>query len=283
MAGMLSDSWRLTRASFRLISEDRALLVFPVVAGLSIVGVVGLLIAGEYWLVSPNVVGGGSPSSPAGLLAITLFVAAYVAMAFISVYCTAALVGAATLKLDGRQPTAADGWKVARARIGRLTIWALVTATVGLVLLGFERRVGGVAGAAVGVVGGLAWSILTYFMIPVLLYEDQPPIPALKRSGHLFVTTFGRTLASNLVLGLLLAVGIIGAGILVIFGLLSVFAGNLAAGFGLIGFAIGFVVIIAVIGSAAEGILRAALYRYARTGKIDPDLMPSGYATPGGF
>jgi Family of unknown function (DUF6159) len=282
MPGTFSDSWKLTKTSFRLIAEDRALLVFPLVAGVSTIAVIGLLIAAEYWFVAPVILGGGSLTTPAEVLAILLFIAAYIAMSFLSVYCTAALVGAATLKLDGQQPTAADGWKVARSRIARLTIWALITATVGLVIQAIQRRVGGIAGALIGAAGGASWAILTYFMIPILLYEDQRPWPALKRSGHLFVSTFGRTLVTNVVLGLLIGLGIVGAVVLGVIGLFVLFGGSVALGLVLIGVAIAVAVIVALIGSAAEGILRAALYRYATTGKIDPDLMPTGYAAATG-
>jgi hypothetical protein len=282
MPGTFSDSWKLTKTSFRLISEDRALLVFPLVAGISIVAVIGLLIAAEYWFVAPVILGGGSLTTPYEVLAIVLFVVAYIVTSFLSVYCTAALIGAATMKLNGQQPTAADGWRVARARIARLTIWALITATVGLVIQAIQQRVGGIAGAVIGAAGGFTWGILTYFMIPILLFEDQQPWPALKRSGHLFVSTFGKTLVTNLVLGLLIGVGVVGAGVVGVVGLLLLFGGSVALGLVLIGVAIAIVVIVALIGSAAEGILRAALYRYATTGKIDPDLMPQGYATATG-
>lgn len=280
MAGTFSDSWRLTKTSFRLIREDRALLIFPLIAGLSILGVLALLIFGEFWLFAPGLAARG----PSGLVdgaAVLLFLAAYFAMVFLSVYCTAALVGAATLKLSGQQPSAADGWRIARARIGRLAVWALITATVGLVIQAVARRVSGIGGLVIGVAGGFAWGVATYFMIPVLLYEDQRPWPALKRSGHLFTSTFGRTLVSNLALGLLLGLGIVVAVILAVVGLLI--AGGLVAGgslvLGLILFGVGLAigVMVALIGSAAEGILRAALYRYATTGKIDPGLVPSGY------
>ncbi len=282
MPGTFSDSWKLTKTSFRLIAEDRALLVFPLVAGLATIAVIALLIAAEYWFVAPVILGGGSLTTPYEALAIVLFVAAYIATSFLSVYCTAALIGAATLKLNGQQPTAADGWKIARARIGRLTIWALITATVGLVIQAIQRRVGGIAGAVIGAAGGISWALVTYFMIPILLYEDQRPWPALKRSGHLFVSTFGRSLVTNLVMGLLIGLGVAAAVILGVIGLFLLFGGNVALGLALLGVGIAVGVIVALIGAAAEGILRAALYRYATTGKIDPDLMPQGYAAATG-
>jgi hypothetical protein len=280
MVGTFSDSWKLTKTSFRLIREDRALLVFPLVAGLSILGVVALLLLGEFWLLAPAVSSGGA-STLVEVAGVVLFLVAYLAMTFLSVYCTAALVGAATLKLSGQQPTSADGWKIARARLGRLVVWALLTATVGLVVQAISSRVRGIGGLIIGGAAGVAWGVVTYFMIPVLLFEDQRPWPALKRSGHLFTSTFGRSLVSNLVLGLLLGVGIVAAVVLAILGVVLVAGGSLVLGLVVLGVGIAVAVIVALIGSAAEGILRAALYRYATTGNIDPSLLPSAYQVPG--
>ncbi|HXQ48557.1 MAG TPA: hypothetical protein VN842_02085 [Thermoplasmata archaeon] len=36
-----------------------------------------------------------------------------------------------------------------------------------------------------------------------------------------------------------------------------------------------------LLGAAAEGVLRAAQYRYAMTGKIDPDQLPPAYRVLG--
>ncbi len=278
MPGTFSDSWKLTKTSFRLIREDRALLVYPLVAGIATIAVIVLLIAAEYWFVAPVIVGGGSLTTPYEVLALVLFLVAYLASTMISVYCTAALIGAATLKLSGQQPTAADGWRVARARLGRLIGWALITATVGLVIQAISRRVGGIAGAVIGAAGAFSWGVITYFAIPVLLYENQGAWASLKRSAHLFVSTFGRTLFSNLALGLLIGLGVFAAFLLGVAGLVVLTGGSIALGLTLLGIAIAVGVIVALIGSAAEGILRAALFRYATTGKIDPDLMPAAYA-----
>jgi hypothetical protein len=283
MPGTFSDSWKLTRTSFRLIFEDRALLVFPLVAGLSILGVLALLLFGEFLLFRPGLAfGAPGPSNAVRALGVVLFLVAYFAMAFLSVYCTAALVGAATLKLAGAQPTAADGWKVARVKLRRLIVWALITATVGLVIQAISSRLRGVGGAIIGAVGGVAWGVVTYFMIPVLLYENERPWPALKRSAHLFTSTFGRSLVTNLVLGLILGVGIVAGVILGVLGFVYLVGGALVLGLTLLGAGIAVAVLVALVGSAAEGVLRAALYRYATTGKIDPDLLPAAYRTSGG-
>ncbi|MGA8542681.1 MAG: DUF6159 family protein [Thermoplasmata archaeon] len=275
--GTFSDSWKLTKTAFGLIRQDRALLVFPLVAGLAILGVLALFILGILWTV-PFLLGGGSAATTYEALAVVLFLVMYFLCSFISVYATAALVGAATLKLNGEQPTAADGWRIARSKLGTLLVWSLISATVGLVIQAVSRRLGGIVGVVAGAVGGATWTVVTYFMIPVLIYESDGAWTSIKRSAKLFISTFGRSIVSNLVVGLIVAAGIIVAVLLGVAGVFLLLGRATVLGVVLIGLALAAGTIFLLIGAAAEGILRAALYRYATTGKIDPDLLPKGYA-----
>jgi len=131
-------------------------------------------------------------------------------------------------------------------------------------------------------VGGATWSVVTYFMVPVILYESESAWKGMARSSHLFISTFGRTAVTNLVVGLIVGAGIVGAVVLGIVGFLELAGGSVVLGIVLLGAAIAVGVVVGLIGSAVEGIVRAALYRYATTGKIDPDLLPSAYAQPQG-
>jgi hypothetical protein len=274
MPGTFSDSWKLTKTAFGLIRQDRALLVFPIVAGLAILGVVALFLVGMF-AISPFVF--VSPTPDYQVLAIVMFLAVYFVCSFISIYATAALVGAATLKLNGQQPTAADGWRIARSKFTKLLVWSAITATVGLVIQAISRRIGGIAGLLVGAAAGASWAVLTYFMVPVLIHENGGAWASLRRSGHLFVSTFGRSIVSNVVVGLIIGAGVFAAFVLGIVGIFLLLGGSTVLGLVLIGAAVAVGTIVLIIGSAAEGILRAALYRYATTGKIEPDLMPNAY------
>lgn len=276
MAGTFSDSWRLTKISFGLIFQDSALLVFPLVAGLSALAVLALFAFGTYFL-APLLLIGGNLTTSYEVVGIVLFLVAYFSTTVISVYATAALVGAATLKLQGQQPTAADGWKIARANLPKLLIWALIAATVGVLIQLVSSRLRGATGLIVGGIAGATWAIATYFVIPVLLYERLSPWQSLGRSAKMFMNTFGRTLVTNIVLGLLIAGGVILAVVLGFFGLYLIVSGAAIVGItlALSGLAVG--VLMVLLGTTAEGVLRAALYRYATTGKIELDLMPQAY------
>lgn len=276
MAGTFSDSWRLTKISFGLIFQDRALLVFPLVAGLSALGVLALFAVGTFYM-APALLVGGNLTTSYEVVGLVLFLVAYFSTTFITVYATAALIGAATLKLSGQQPSAADGWKIARANLMRLLVWSLISATVGILIQILSARLKGAAGMIVGSVAGATWAIATYFVIPVIIYEHGSPWQSLGRSAKMFLNTFGRTLVTNLVLGLLVAGGVILAVVIGGIGLYLIFYGSVIAGTILVVTALGVGVLMVLLGATAEGILRASLYRYATTGKLNPDMMPQAY------
>ena len=277
MPGTFSDSWRLTKISFGLIFQDSALLVFPLVAGLSAIAVLALFAFGTYFL-APLLLIGGSLSTSYEVVGVVLFFVAYFSTTFITIYATAGLIGAATLKLQGLQPTASDGWKIARANLGRLFVWSLIAATVGVLIQVLSSRVRGAAGMVIGGIAGATWALATYFVIPVIIYERSSPWQSLGRSARMFLNTFGRTLVTNIVLGLIVAAGVIGAIVLGAVGLYLIFVSGVALlGVLLIVTGLGLGVLVVLLGATTEGVLRAALYRYATTGRIDPDLMPQAY------
>src|SRR5690606_6938929 len=85
---------------------------------------------------------------------------------------------------------------------GRIVQWAVITATVSVVLSIIRDKLGFLGDIVAGLVGG-AWEVLTFLTVPVILDEDLGPISALKRSGQLFKQTWGENLVARLGLGLL--------------------------------------------------------------------------------
>jgi hypothetical protein len=266
--GTFGDSWTLTKTAFRTIKEDKALLLFPLVSGLSALGIVVLFAIGAFSLFFFTNLSANVLDAVVGVLAVVV----YFLLWFISIYFTGALVGAAMMKLNGGQPTFKDGMAAARKNLRKLLGWSLIAGTIMLlirVIASAISRRGGTA-AIVGAIfafgAGISWAILTYFMVPVLMFEQESAWKSIKRSGSLFANTFGKTFISNLALGLILAAGFVLGFVLIIAGVV-------------------FVVFMVILSSAAEGVLVTALYRYATTGQLVVGLIPPQYAqaapTPG--
>lgn len=280
--GTFGDSWQLTKSAFRMIREDKALLLFPLVSGLAAIGIIVLFAVGLFTLTFYTNLASNVNAYDAVVGVLLLLV--YFVLWIVSVFFSGALVGAAMMKLSGKQPTFGDGIRVASSRAGKLVAWALLGGTLMLLIRLIASRIRGIAGTIFGLAAGVTVGVLTYFLIPVLMYEDHSAWGSIKRSGSLFVKTFGRTFVSNLVLGLLLALGFIAAIVLGVIGAVFLFSGPLILGVILLLAAVALFIFMAILSSAAEGVLMTALYRYATTGQVAPGMIPPAYlgAVPSG-
>ncbi len=254
----------LARASWAVLKSDRSLALFPVfsaIGSIVLVGVLGLLA----WLTkSTGAPNAGHTEYTANVATIVIAVALYVGLAFIQTYFLASLVGAANEVLEGRPTSVGKGMSIASSRMGRLLPWAIVSATVSLIMQSLEQRAG-ILGDIVASVLGAAWSVLTFLTVPIILFEDVGPIKALKRSGTLTKQTWGENIMAQVGFGLLgLLPALVGIGCIV---------GGFASGTALIGIpliAVGVVVILMTLTviAALSGIFRTALYRYATEGTV---------------
>lgn len=260
--GRLSRGWALTKASLHVLRLDTEILVLPVLSGVLMV----LLAAGVFLPLVLGVVSGGvEPSLP---LFAGAFLLVYFLGYFVVIFFNAAVVAMASIRFDGGDPVVRDGLRASRENWVLILKWALVAATVGLVL----RMLRGAARERYGwlgdlLVGGLevAWSALIYFVVPLLVYRKMGPMKAMKESASLIRRTWGETLAGEVSMGLVFfALGAVGF-------LALVAAPFLGSGLGVIVIAVGVLVywiILAVVYTAAQGILTAALYKYATTGQV---------------
>lgn len=278
--GTFGDSWELTRSSFSVLFRYPALLGFTVLSALAVVGILALftlpLVA--WFLANPEGLLGFIHSNAGTAALIVLYVGLYVILAFVGNFFVAALVGSAMMAFRGEPPTVGKGLAFARQRLFRLFIWSLIAATVGLAIQVIAARVRGIGGLLLRLAAGTTWAVATYFVIPVLVFETQGPWGSLKRSGSLFLNTFGKTLISNLFLGLVtLGIVIVGA-IPFVLGVIALFGGGFVpAAVALILVGLGIWIFAAILAATVEGILKTALYRYATTGEITPGLIPSQY------
>src|SRR5467141_4650633 len=190
----LRIGWQLTKVSLGILRKEKGLIVLPFLS---------LLLTGAAWLVFLISIFffTATPTNPFGywLFYVGLAIVYYVTF-FVSIYFNAAVMGAAMIRLNGGDPTISDGLKVARTNIRRIAGWALVTATIGLVLRAIAERFGFIGRIIAGALGA-AWGIVTYLVVPVLIFEKIGPWAAVKRSGSLLRQTWGEAAGGYLSLG----------------------------------------------------------------------------------
>ncbi len=258
--GRIGTGWQLTKTSLRVLRKDKELLLFPLISGLALVGILALFIGGMFVTVGFGAAFGGDATWIFGVLMVLYYFLSF----FIGIFFNAAIVGAATIRLNGGNPTLGDGLRIAWENVGRIFLWAVFAATVAMILRAIQQRLGFIGKIIIGLVG-VAWSLATFFVVPVLVYEKLGPWAAVKRSAHLFKATWGETLVGGFSMGAIFV-------LLGLAGILVPILGFLVGG--VVGLIVGVVVVVvywvglALVASAASSILMAALYRYATTGKV---------------
>jgi hypothetical protein len=257
----IKNSWELAKVSWSVLRSDQTLAVFPVlsaVAGLLVVGIFAGLIAAT----GVNSSHGGSGLRGIGYV---LLVAAYLALAFVTTYFLGALVHGANEALEGRRAELGACFAAANAKLHRILPWAVVQATVSIVIRALEDR--GFIGQIVASLIGAAWAVVTFLTVPIIMLEDLGPIAALKRSGHLLKQSWGENIAAQVGFGLFGLVAFLPAILL-----LALAAGTgstaIIIAFGAV--AVAWIVVVSIVISTLTGIYRTALYRFTVDGVAPP-------------
>jgi len=250
--GRIARTWDLAKASWRVLKADKELLALPV---LSLVATIAVA-AG--FLAPILLTDRGTAIQDPGAVGYALLFLAYVVLAFITIFFNAALVHAANERLSGGDPTLGSAIRGAMLRVGKILPWALVSATVSIVLRAIEERAG-VVGRVIGGIAGVAWSLVTFLVLPVLVIEDVGVGDAVRRSGEMFRKTWGENVAAQVGFGLIGFVAMLPAFLLVA---AVVAAGGAIAVIG-IAAAVVWVLTVAMVMSALSGIFQTSLYRYA--------------------
>ena len=256
----------LSKKCWSLLGENKYFLWFPVL---------GLVLA-----MIPMVIFG----IPAlGLLAadsqVLAIIVAAVGLVFVNYAFTlsgAALVSAADAELAGKDVSVSYGFGKAFGKLIPLFAWALIRAAVGALfaaMRGNGNGAAGIAGSVFAALGAAAWSIVTFFVTPYIMFHDSNAIAAIKESAKLVKEKWGTLVTGGIRIGASVALIIIPSVLLIVFGVI-LFAGDgagVALGAGL--FTLGAVLLIIglLIGNTLQSIFSVALYRFATdAGDIAP-------------
>lgn len=281
MVTMFENMWRgwdLFKTSLSVVRDDKSLLLLPLISGIALIiivtsfatGMFGILFWGELF----GLVGGTALA-----VEIVLGFLMYFLTFFVAIYFNAALVACATLRLQGGNPKITDGLQIAGQRMGKILQWSLLAATVSLILSALRSSKG--LGRAAGTILGIAWSVAIFFVVPVILYEGLSPFKAIKRSAMLLKNSWGEALGGSLGMGIVFGLlFLVGLGIFMIGLLLFSATGSIAMFVIFLVITLVYWMIVGLVYSAVDAVLRAALYRFATTGKSSRGFEKSFYRNP---
>ena len=286
MAGRISNGLELTGQCWKVLKLDKELLLFPIISSIACFLVLlsfaaPLFFSGILDQIINNAPGKGLRAQGGPVFYLVLFAFYFVNYAVVAFF-NSALVACAIERFGGGNPTLGSGLAAASSRLPQILGWALVGATVGMILQMIAER-SKLVGNIVARLLGAAWSIATYFVVPVLVVEKVGPIEAVKRSASIMRKTWGEALVGNagisfvVFLVSILALVPVGIGIAITAGLN---AGPLPI---IVGGALTVLcmLVIGVVSATLKSILVAALYEYAASGRVpdqfDGDLLKAAF------
>lgn len=258
MLTRIKNAWSLGKSSWAVLQHDRELAWLPVVGG------VAALVVGALFFGPVAAMLGGTTNEALPAAGYLLAFLGYCAVAIVFTMSRAAVVHGANMRMEGGDPSFSGSLRGATAHWPAVAGFAVISTTVGLILDAIEDQ--GFLGAIASAIGGAAWRLLTFLVLPVIVIEGAGSISGIKRSSALLKQTWGEQVTANVGFGLLgLALvlpAFLVAGALAGLGtVVAVVAGAAAV--------LWAVAVIAVI-SALTGIFQTALYRQA-TGRSIPD------------
>ena len=260
----IGRGWEMSKLSMSVVKKDPELMVYMILAGvMSLACLIGMSM--PQFLEMDWAVNSDGSFTPA-YYGFTFV--GYMVLSIVVVFWNCAIIANANIRLTGGDPKFADGVNAALKRLPIIIVWGIIAGTVGLLLKfleGVARSSDHPAAAALAtvihIIGGLAWWVMTFFMIPHLILENKSIGDALKASKTTFFDTWGENIVSGLGIGAIAF--LFGIPIVALTIGMTIVAGpvGLLLGAVLIGLLIAWA-------NAAEQVAVVALFRYAKDKKM---------------
>ncbi len=203
----IANGWKIAKSSLAVLKKNKRLLIFPVLSGISMLLILGSIVVSLFAVAKwdPANIHLGKYSRVADYVIMFLF---YFVNYFVIVFFNMALTHCTRLYLKGEEVSVQAGIKFSFSRIGAILSWAIFAATVGTVLKAIQQNTGWV-GQILSAIIGIIWAVSTFFVVPVIAYENLGPFKAFRRSQELLKQKWGESLSANFSLGLIELMAII--------------------------------------------------------------------------
>ena len=251
--GNISNTIQLMKSCVKVLKKDRELVLFPVMAAIFVIGLLGLIYStGSIQLSADN-------EEQMSILPVAILI---FGANFIIVFFNSALISAALERLRGGDPNISSGLSHAFKHIHHIFFWSIIVTIMGLIFAAIKangRQRGGFGGIMTQIFASFleaGWAMMTFFVVPIIVSENLGPIAAIKRSSSLFKQTWGNQVAANFGFGIFqIILIVISLGIGWFFGLIN----------GTLGIAVGLLCATSSVSIiyTLEGIYKAALYEHA--------------------
>jgi hypothetical protein len=257
-------SYQLFKESFAVLKKDKEIMLFPVISG-----IIGIALFATF-IVSMFVT--SSFGDTGSLISYLIMFLYYVVGSFVVVFFNVGLITCANIRMKGGDPKFSDGINNAMKHVGKIFVWALITATVGIILRNLSEKSGFLGRIVISLIG-MAWGLLTYFVVPVMIFEEVSVIDSIKKSGALFKKTWGENVVGQMSMGLFFFVLFMLGIVPIVIGVLFLMSGVWPIFAVLICLTFLYWIAIAILSASLNGVYTTALYNYATKGVV-----PQGFS-----
>jgi hypothetical protein len=269
--GRFKASLIITKESWSLLKKDKEMMMFPILS--LIVSVIIIAIAGAvgfFMMLNGNLK--NIENLKEGNYGIQLLIAFifYFVTVFVTIFFETGIITIVKGRLNNQDLTFSDGLKNSFRKSGKIAMWALVAATVGIILKAISER-SGLLGKIVIWILGAAWSILTFFIAPILIVEELSIKDSLQKSAAIIKKVWGETVIVNVGVSLFFSLLIL-IGLIVFIAALFTMNVKIIIAAGILW--VLWVIILAIISSTLNVIFRVVLYEYANSGVIPQGFSP---------
>ena len=195
----LSNGWTIAMNSFKVLRANKQLVLFPVLSGISLILVMASFVTIILAFAGFNTDNIAAEKEIVNYLWVFAF---YLVNYFVITFFNMALIHCTHLYFNGQEVTLAKGIAFSMSRLRVILSWALFAATIGTLLRILQENLGYIGKIITGLIG-IVWSIATFFVIPVIAYENLGPVDAFKRSAQLMKQKWGESLGSQIGFGVI--------------------------------------------------------------------------------
>ncbi len=219
---VFARSWTVTKMSFSVVRQDPEMLLFPAISGFfSTLFSIAMLFPGfiAVWMDGGDV--GFGP-----LQLVTAFVS-YFGLAFFATFSNVCVVHTTRTRLNGGDATFGESISFAMSRLPHILAWSAISASVGVLLRLLQNAaerssgVGRVVAQVLQSVLGLAWTVVSLFVVPAMVYDNVGPVDGLKRSVEVLKRTWGESLIRHYGMGLMTFLGSLPGVALIVVGMFA--------------------------------------------------------------
>lgn len=269
--GRIKAGWILFKEAWKYLQSDKEIVAIPLITATLNILLFGVLMALYFYLVLNGTLSFSEEGEPTTIGEYIFYFSFYVIGAFTLALSQAGVANTVYTRAHGGNATLGDSLKVAFSNWFPLLVWALITSTVGILLRAIAER-SEILGKIVVAIIGVAWSVLTFFVVPGIVLDKKSAPAAIGHSARVFKRTWGETAIANVSLGVVFL--LVYLFLILSFLGLVVFVAGMQSGVLLtllFGAFIVAIIAISLVQSALEGIIKTLLYIYATEGACPPN------------